>query len=157
RKQTRRECARVVYNPSDLYHCSPNLTETPRRGTTPVRRSSQSLSVKRDPICYAALFALAYIGGVVPRFQRFLPTVTTKEAEPSMNILNWLNTNSGAVQGVAACVTVGITGVLAWLTFRYTRLTHSLVQLQTDPAVEVRFGPDMMDNTLIIENNGVHK
>ncbi len=39
----------------------------------------------------------------------------------------WLNTNAGAIQGISAALTVVVTAVLAWITWRYVRLTNTLV------------------------------
>jgi len=43
-----------------------------------------------------------------------------------MDIITFLNKNAGAIQGVAACVTVALTGMLAFLTWKYVRLTGTI-------------------------------
>lgn len=137
--------------------------------------------MKWDPLLFAVLILLAYVAGAfwqlpLPRnsrqktgpsdqidrtgsFQINLTTSTTerKDGKSSMGIWETLNTNSGAVQAIAACVIVLLTGVLAALTWWYAGLTRELVRLGTEPAVDVTIGPGMNDNKLLIVNGGVDK
>jgi hypothetical protein len=47
-------------------------------------------------------------------------------------VLQWLNENAGAVQGVSAAVTVALTALLAYVTWRYVRLTDRLLRNAQD-------------------------
>jgi hypothetical protein len=46
--------------------------------------------------------------------------------------IDWLNANAPAVQALAAVSTLIVTGVLAWFTLRYVRLTSRLAKATED-------------------------
>jgi len=45
--------------------------------------------------------------------------------------VNWLNANSGAIQALGSVASVVITGVLAFITWKYVRLTDKLLGEQS--------------------------
>jgi hypothetical protein len=51
---------------------------------------------------------------------------------------DWLNANSAAIQALGSAATVLLTAVLAWITWRYVKLTQRLVSVQMEEAVARR-------------------
>ena len=50
----------------------------------------------------------------------------------------WLNANSAAIQALGSAATVLLTAVLAWITWRYVKLTQRLVSVQLSEAAARR-------------------
>src|SRR5215472_9986929 len=50
----------------------------------------------------------------------------------------WLNANSAAIQALGSAATVLLTAVLAWITWRYVKLTERLVTSQVGEAASRR-------------------
>src|SRR5215472_13601382 len=50
----------------------------------------------------------------------------------------WLNANSAAIQALGSAATVLLTAVLAWVTWRYVKLTQRLVSVQLGEAAARR-------------------
>jgi hypothetical protein len=50
----------------------------------------------------------------------------------------WLNANAAAIQALGSAATVLLTAVLAWITWRYVKLTQSLVSVQLGEATARR-------------------
>jgi hypothetical protein len=50
----------------------------------------------------------------------------------------WLNANATAIQALGSAATVLLTAVLAWITWRYVKLTQSLVSVQLGEAAARR-------------------
>jgi hypothetical protein len=50
----------------------------------------------------------------------------------------WLNVNSAAIQALGSAATVLLTAVLAWITWRYVKLTQRLVSVQLGEAAARR-------------------
>jgi len=46
-----------------------------------------------------------------------------------MRFFDWLNGNSGAIQGIAAIIALAFTAALIWVTWRYTRLTKRIADV----------------------------
>ena len=55
-----------------------------------------------------------------------------------MGIISWLNSNSGAITGIAAMITAVATITLAIITWRYVRLTKDYVRLAKEALEENR-------------------
>jgi len=51
---------------------------------------------------------------------------------------SWLNANSAAIQALGSAATVLLTAVLAWITWRYVKLTQRLVSVQLGEAAARR-------------------
>lgn len=51
---------------------------------------------------------------------------------------DWLNANSAAIQALGSAATVLLTAVLAWITWRYVKLTQRLVSVQLGEAAARR-------------------
>jgi hypothetical protein len=51
---------------------------------------------------------------------------------------DWLNANAAAIQALGSVATVLLTAVLAWITWRYVKLTQSLVSVQLGEATARR-------------------
>ncbi len=54
----------------------------------------------------------------------------------------WLNSNAGAVQGIAAGIVAVLTGILVWVTAQYVRLTRDLVEAG-NATLRSAFFPDL--------------
>ncbi|HEV2173654.1 MAG TPA: hypothetical protein VGR71_08810 [Nitrospira sp.] len=51
---------------------------------------------------------------------------------------HWLNQNAAGIQALGSVATVPLTAVLAWITWRYVKLTQRLVTAQIGEAVSRR-------------------
>src|ERR1035437_9142718 len=54
----------------------------------------------------------------------------------------WLNSNAGAIQGIAAAIVAILTGILVWVTAQYVRLTRELVEAG-NATLRSAFFPDL--------------
>ena len=75
-----------------------------------------------------------------------------------MEVITWLNSNSGAITGIAAMITAVATIVLAIITWRYVHLTNHLLKTTTNtPKIAIFLGREntgMGSDMLSVENIG---
>jgi hypothetical protein len=70
------------------------------------------------------------------------------------DVIQWFNSNAGAVQGIAAIVTVVITALLFIIIWKYVRLTRDIVRLQVEPQLLISTYQESM---LLVRNRGVER
>lgn len=52
--------------------------------------------------------------------------------------MNWLNRNAAAIQALSGVATLIVTGVLAWLTWRYVRVTRDIASSSLEQVRQIR-------------------
>jgi len=68
--------------------------------------------------------------------------------------IQWLNSNAGAVIGIAGVITVVITACIFIITWRYVRLTRDIMRLHVEPQLAIGA---YQGSGLLVRNRGVER